>query len=310
MPCYHPIKGFRSLITRPNGKRGVVLSKALNSLVDPGESVTVPCGRCIGCRLEHSRQWAVRCMHEASLYEHNQFVTLTYDEKHLPKNLSLDRDAFRLFMRRLRKFSPGVRYFHCGEYGDENSRPHYHAVLFNLYFPDRLLWTIRNGEPHYSSKILTEIWGQGNATTTDVTFEGAAYVARYCTKKLSGKALEEMNDKGLYPYERYDAATGDVWSVEPEYATMSRRPGIGAGWFDKWKAEVYPADSVVVRGKECKPPKFYDAKLEAINPQLSEKIKEERKQRHFEKHQDSTPQRLLQREKVKRAAIKSLVRSV
>jgi len=97
------------------------------------------CGQCIACRLEKSRQWAVRCMHEASQWDNNVFVTLTYDDEHLPEDQGLDVSEFQRFAKRLRKARPDdkVRYFHCGEYGEQLQRPHYHALVFNVDFPDR-----------------------------------------------------------------------------------------------------------------------------------------------------------------------------
>ena len=130
MPCYTPLKGWRSQERTESGKRAITFRLREGYADMP---VDVPCGQCIGCRLERSRQWAVRCMHEASLYENNCFITLTYNEDHIPSDGSLKKDHFQKFMKRLRKkFGAGIRFFHCGEYGAELSRPHYHAILFNF----------------------------------------------------------------------------------------------------------------------------------------------------------------------------------
>ena len=119
MPCYHPIPGYRAKSTNPSGKRSIVfnLSEGFKNF-----AVSVPCGRCIGCRLERARQWSIRCIHEASLYEANCFVTLTYDDDNLPLDGSLRPRDMVLFLKRLRKrFGPGIRFFQCGEYGDKSS---------------------------------------------------------------------------------------------------------------------------------------------------------------------------------------------
>ena len=122
------------------------------------EMLKLPCGKCIGCRLARSREWAIRCVHEASLHEHNCFITLTYDDDHLPMNNSLDLRDFQLFMKRLRfKFGNGIRYYHCGEYGDNYRRPHYHACLFNFDFADKKIWKCDKKNKLYRSHDLEQV---------------------------------------------------------------------------------------------------------------------------------------------------------
>ena len=161
MPCYHPIPAYRSprCLDLKSGKPKIFF-KEIQVKAWPGyESFEVPCGQCIGCRLERSRQWAMRCCHEASLYDLNCFITLTYDPEHLPPDGSLVLDHFQRFMKRLRKrFGSGIRFFHCGEYGEKFARPHYHACLFNFDFPDKVLYTIRDEIRLYRSAILEELW--------------------------------------------------------------------------------------------------------------------------------------------------------
>jgi hypothetical protein len=280
--------------------------------------VEVPCGRCIGCKLEHSRQWAMRCMHEASLYEKNCFITLTYDEKHLPPDESLHLDHFQKFMKRLRKEHGKVRYYHCGEYGEKFQRPHYHALLFGFDFPDKTLFRIiPGGTKLYISNSLKSLWTFGHHTIGDVTFESAAYVARYCTKKLTGNRpfihTQHFKDgtKITNAYENSDEHyqiinydTGEVTYRAREYATMSRNKGIGQGWIEKYKSDVYPADHVIVRGKPVKPPRYYDAYLEALDITAFQNLKK-RRQLQSKKH---TGDRLEAMEKVKFSKIKSLTR--
>ena len=139
----------------------------------------IPCGQCIGCRIERSRQWAIRCYHEASLHAENSFVTLTYNDTNLPANNCVSVRELQLFMKRLRKrFGAGIRFYGCGEYGDLTGRPHYHICLFNFSPPDLTLYKITNDQRLYSSKSLDTIWGKGYTLTGDVTFQSAAYVAR------------------------------------------------------------------------------------------------------------------------------------
>lgn len=194
-------------------------------------------------------------MHEASLHDANCVVTLTYDDAHLPSDGSLVRREFPLFMRRLRKAGATARYFHCGEYGDVNGRPHYHGALFGFDFADKELGPpSQSGAEQWTSRELDGLWGRGLATVGCLNFESAAYIARYVTKKITGRAAEGH-------YSRLDDATGEVFQVEPEFATMSRRPGIARGWFEKYASEVFPSDEVIVRGRACKPPRYYDKQL-------------------------------------------------
>jgi hypothetical protein len=298
MPCYHPIQAYRSRVRTKNGKLGIVFSKNEGYSDLP---VTIPCGGCIGCRLERSRQWAVRCMHEASLYDDNCFITLTYDDDNLPVDGSLNKTHFQKFMKRLRKRSPGktIRYYHCGEYGEENSRPHYHACLFNYDFPDKVQWK----KGLFVSEKLAEVWPYGFSTIGHVTFESAAYVARYVMKKVTGKAAEDH-------YESVNAYSGEIYKIQPEYTTMSRRPGIGKGWYDQFKEETYNSDSVIVNSREVKPPKYYDSLYELENTKKFEIIKKTRKQKAIKYSENNTQERLIVREKVKKAQLDKLKRVV
>ena len=117
MPCYYPLQGWRSKELTKNGKRAIVFDRKKGYVDQPLE---VPCGQCIGCRLDRSRDWALRCIHEAQLHEDNSYITLTYDDDNLPANASLDKSDFQKFMKRLRKSlgDKKVRFFHCGEYGE------------------------------------------------------------------------------------------------------------------------------------------------------------------------------------------------
>lgn len=225
-------------------------------------------------------------MHEAKCHERSAFVTLTYSDEHLPPDMSLDRKAFRYFMDRLRK-SYGysrVRYFHCGEYGERTLRPHYHALLFG-YWPDDARALKSSSEyPLWSSSELDGIWDRGHAIVGAVTFESAAYVARYVVKKVTGPAAE-----------------AHYGGREPEYATMSRRPGIGHAWFEQFADDVYPADEVVSRGHRARPPRYYDGLLEAESPLDSWLLKRGRASKL--RLEDQTEERLMVREAVASARL-------
>lgn len=301
MPCYSPLKGFRSRFVNPSGKRGVVFNRK-DGLSDM--PVSLPCGQCVGCRLERSRQWAIRCFHEAQMHEDNCFITLTYAPEHLPEDRSLDVTHFQKFMKRLRKrYGSGIRFFHCGEYGEKFFRPHYHACIFGLDFDDKVLWKYSNGVPLYVSDSLAELWPFGFSSIGEVTFESAAYVARYIMKKVTGDMAE-----GHYRF--VDPDTGEVHDLKPEYTTMSRRPGIGASWLAKYQGDVFPSDEVVIRGRRMKPPKYYSRQYEFNEPGNWVEVRRKRLQKARAHSDDNTPARLKVREQVQLAKLDLLPRNL
>ena len=134
----------------------------------------------------------MRCMHEKQSHERSAFITLTYDEEHLPQDGGLDVSHFQKFMKRLRKKRGKVRFFHCGEYGDMKGRPHYHAILFGIdFWDDQVLVEEKNDNPYYISAELAQLWPFGQHRIGEVTFESSAYVARYIMKKITGKQAPE-----------------------------------------------------------------------------------------------------------------------
>lgn len=303
MPCYHPIKAFRTPSAGPSGKLGVSFSRS-NAFTD--KSLDLPCGQCIGCRLERSRQWALRCMHEAHLWDDNCFLTLTYSNENLPPHNSLSMRHFQLFMKKLRKKYPSrtIRFFHCGEYAPLTKRPHYHALLFNFDFPDKQIHAVqRDGHRLYTSKSLDELWSHGFAVIGSVSFESAAYVARYCLKKITGSAAADA-------YTIVDSSTGEVAHLTPEYATMSRRPGIGTGWYEKFSSDVYPRDYVIRNGIKMRPPKAYDRILERRDARALARIAGKRAQKAAQHADENTPERLRVREEVQKARASTLKRNL
>lgn len=215
-----------------------------------GNFVILPCGQCIACRLNRSRDWATRCVLEAKMYEKNCFVTLTYDDEHLPKDLSLDKKELSAFMKRLR-YNTGkkIRFYGCGEYGELYHRPHYHVCLFG-YRPDDLVpWSKSFDSILYLSETISRAWQfRGFVTVGDVSFESAAYVARYVTKKITGSSA--------------DAHYGDRL---PEFTNMSLKPGIGYPFFEKYSTDIYGKDFVVIRdGIKCKPSRYFDLKYDSF----------------------------------------------
>lgn len=305
MPCYRPIDAWPSKEVNRSGKRSMVFNPAASrgGLQSPPQQL--PCGKCIGCKLERSRQWAMRCHHEASLHEHNSFLTLTYNDQNLPAGGTLVLEHLQLFMKRLRaqlSYEPDkflhqnkkVRFFACGEYGDQTGRPHYHVCLFGVDFRDKFVWRTKGDIKYFRTPTLEALWTMGQSETGAVTFESAAYVARYITKKITGP--EAAN--------HYDGR-------KPEFVTMSRRPGIGKAWFEKFRSDVFPHDRVVVRGKQMKPPKYYLSELEKEDPAAHAAIKAERKENvDKETWYNNTPSRRKVRQTIHLEKAKQLKREI
>lgn len=305
MPCFKPLQAWRMPERNPaTGKRVISFSGRGHYQDRPGDVLELPCGQCIGCRLERSRQWAIRCVHEAQLHEKNCFITLTYNSDHLPSGGTLVLKHFQDFMKRLRfHHGNGIRFFHCGEYGERGGRPHYHACLFNFDFDDKVLWKVERGVKLYVSETLKSLWGLdgvsfGFSTIGEVTFESAAYVARYVTKKITGSSSDEH-----------------YAGRKPEYVTMSRRPGIAAGWFAKFGSDVFPLDHVVLRGREMRPPRFYDLLFERAHASGYAKLKRRRlvrgriiANRELLLYKPGDVPRLVVREQVQLLRFKQLIR--
>jgi hypothetical protein len=309
LTCYSPLKAHYAPEKKANGKREILWNQEGNKLL---EQVTLPCGQCLGCRLDRSRMWAVRCVKEADLHEENCFITLTYDDKNLPEGRTLIKKDFQDFMKRLRKkISPRkVRYYMCGEYGSKFGRPHYHAILFGYNFPD--LVPVERSNPYqseqlYSSSILERTWQKGFVSVGAVTLESAAYVARYIMKKITG----EMEDEH---YWYFDRDTGEIYDRTPEYQACSRRPGIAHDWFLQFGSELYPDDFITHKGKDkkiskIKVPRYFDKMFELISPGEYEEVKQKRKEKAEKYKDENTPERLSVRQKVKWAQIKNLKRN-
>ena len=316
MACFHPLKAFRTA-----GGEIIFNPHRADTVAD----LTLPCGQCVGCRLERSRQWAIRCVHEASLHKHNCFLTLTFAPfswVDCKKRLKGEHDPlfgqeagedlvyaeFQKFMKRLRKRTGvKVRYYMCGEYGENFGRAHFHACLFGFDFSDKRLFFIsKHGDKVFRSELLEELWPWGISSIGEVTFKSAAYVARYIMKKVTGDSLDP--DTGLPRKMHY--YRGDGRFRTPEFTKMSLKPGIGSDWFDKYKSDVYPHDYVVINGKKVKPPRYYDKKYAMSDPFDFDELEFHRFSRSREKLHDNTPERLAVRKEVLEAKLSKLKRNL
>ncbi|WNK14760.1 MAG: replication initiator protein [Microvirus sp.] len=293
MACTRPIGGYRY----PGGEIKLRPDGAWSELAE------VQCGQCADCRIEKGRQWAIRCQHEAQMHQANAFITLTYDEEHIPADHSLDVREWQLFAKKLRNELGPFRFMHVGEYGELEQRPHYHALIFGQAFDgDRECVRVDpgNGRRYYQSKTLERLWGKGFHDLQELAPESVSYVCKYALKKVLGTS-DEAEELRRQRYERVDAETGETWMVKPEYATMSRRPGIGTTWFDKYASDLFPGDFVVINGKKAPVPKFYLDKQEEKDPEMVMRLKAKRKKSAAARAADNTPER----RKVKEALTKA-----
>ena len=292
VPCYHPLKAF--VLGEKDGKRllkvtsyevdhlersgdgfACMRSPPTGRFGDVTEFVEIPCGKCSGCRLQRSREWANRCMLELEYHKSSYFVTLTYDDAHVPihyysdpetgealPSMSLVKRDFQLFMKRLRKkFGEGIRFFASGEYGSETFRPHYHAIIFGLELDDLVPYKrSAQGFQYFNSASLQEVWPNGFAVVAAVTWETCAYTARYVMKKLTGPEAEF--------YENFN--------IVPEFSLMSRKPGIARQYYED-HPDLYEHEFINIStekgGRKFRPPKYYDKLFDLDCPEESAKLK-------------------------------------
>lgn len=219
MACVYPIDAWYSSRLNESGKRGLVFNPRDGFTDRP---LQVPCGKCVGCSKERAKIWGIRMYHEASQHERNSFVTLTYAQP----PAKIDKRDLQCFFKRLRKLR-AVRYFACGEYGTLTHRPHYHAVIFGEDFRGG---AIQINDTLWSNDELSDSWGKGIVSAGDVTLQSCMYVAGYVNKK---------------------AGDPDTFNL------MSRRPGIGHSWLDKYASDIERTEVISIEGREYSVPKKY-----------------------------------------------------
>lgn len=298
MTCYYPLTGYRAKKMSQNGKYPVVFNRK-DGFVD--KPVTVPCGRCIGCRLEKSRQWAIRCVHEASLHKKNSFLTLTYRNEDLPENSELRLEDYQKFIKRLRKRKGRIRYIGCGEYGGRFSRPHYHLIIFG-WEPENKVFhrMLESGFPAYKAseldnwdgKTKNPLWRYGFVQVGDVTFESAAYIARYTLKKQVD--LDQLNDE----------------LRKKSFITMSKNPPIADEWIKKYLKQTLENDEIVINKKKVKPPKYYDKIMEESEPDAYRSLSYKREAWLEKNKKDLEYWRLRTREQIQLSRAKKLKRGL
>lgn len=287
MPCYHPMLGvpeYRSengnWVFVPRGRydpkladNWIWLDKE-NKRGDRPKPVMIPCGRCIGCRLDQSRSWADRMMLELNTCDGKGiFLTLTYDDDHVPFTeddygsfgaLTLDKTDLQKFFKRFRKAMPDkeVRYYAVGEYGSGTLRPHYHAIIFGVSFDDFPDWKPYKSNPlgdqlYFSRWLQEKVWKNGICVFSDVSWKTCAYVARYVQKKIFN-GHELLKDK---------------FGLQPEFAVMSRRPGIGARYLEL-HPDLFEYQKIYVSSYDrgITIPKYFLDKLKLTDPELHDNL--------------------------------------
>ncbi len=282
MACFAPKQAWMHMC--PDGKYKLTFKVMLDKSPDELKSLgyiplAIPCRKCLGCRADYAKEWAVRCALEDYESEGDSyFVTLTYDDTNLPlcTDNRCDRDCgfgidsflptlqkrdLQLFFKRLRKSGKSFRYFACGEYGDRTCRPHYHCILFNLGLLDLTLYSNKNGVQYYTSDFLTDVWKKGNVIVTRYEYGTGAYVAKYVQKQF----MESWSDDD--PRQR-------------PFLLMSRKPGIGRAYLDSHPESVLHDKVTYLQGDHVvssRPPKYSDYILNNFNRDLLLDIKDFRR---------------------------------
>lgn len=289
MACFRPIPAYRT-----SGGEVVFSELARYDIV---ESMQLRCEHCDGCKADYSSMWASRAMHEKKMHRESMFVTLTFNADNLPYRGQLEYSTFQKWMRRMRKeFKEKLRFFMCGEYGDLNGRPHFHAIVYGLWPEDAEPWRKNDvGDQLYRSPLLEKLWPYGHVEFGQVTYESCRYVAGYVAKKFYG-------DEGKYKYKRFDEL--GEYDLVPPFTHMSLKPGIGAQWLDKFWSDVFPAGELVeAGGLKRKLPRYYEKRLKRRDPDAYEALKMRRAEEGRARADDNTPARLAVREECLRAKV-------
>ena len=226
--CFHPQTAWLQKVVKGGVEKNAIFFSRPS---EDAQRVHLPCGKCLGCRVDKARTWAIRCLHESQMHDANSFITLTMSDEHLH---DICKDDLQRFFKRLRKALGGKRvsYYAVGEYGELSRRPHYHALVFGWFPHDAYYWSGNGKNALFRSPFLERLWPFGNSLVGGVTYESACYCTRYCAKALS--------DGG--------------------FALMSRRPAIGKEWWSVYQSEVIAHDGCHVPNTDCfvRPPRYYD----------------------------------------------------
>lgn len=252
MACYHPIPAYQDR----QGQKPRLWPPVGTA------NLQLPCGSCLGCRTDLATDWAHRAQLEVTQWEHNSFVTLTYDNAHLPEHGHLRPTDLQKFIKRLRRAKDRqevglqtaptgpIRYLASGEYGDRTQRPHFHLLLFNCDFADKY----QTAKNLYESPTLAKYWKKGGHKIGHLTGASANYVAQYSLKKLA------------LPVERHDE-NGEVY--HPPFIRMSCKPPIGEHWTRQFKTDLQHG-YLIRDARKKRIPRGIKKQLAKIDPSLAE----------------------------------------
>jgi len=312
--CLSPRIAWQYPRLKANGKTHISFATPSFQFGNIAETIMLPCKKCLACRLTYAREWATRCVHEASKYTDNSFLTLTFDNEHLPADQCLDPQIHVAFMDKLRDYvgERKIRYYMSGEYGEQNGRCHLHYLCFNWTPPDPIfLRKTKTGHPVYQSETLARLWGRGFVTIGNVSFQSAGYVARYVVKKSKSDTSEQERVWWNPNTEEYQIRT-------PEFNRMScgtRKDGlggIGKSWITDPQnlADTLRDDNVIINGQTMPVPAYYNQILEVANPERYAEIKLARKAHALAHAENHTEERLAVRRAVLAERVKGLDRTM
>lgn len=287
MPCFHPLTMYRVLSGRSKDTGNWPLTlKRSEGYEDL--SVQVPCGKCIGCRLDHAKMWTIRNVCESRQHDRSAVVTLTYDNSHLSDNEELVKSHLQDWFKRLRYYVGSFRYFGCGEYGTAGGRPHYHVILYGIDFADKVRQT-SGYSAQYTSELLEKTWPFGFCTCGDFSIQSAAYISRYVLKKCGGDIKEDKKQQ--------------------EFTVMSNRPGIGANYLDRYADDLLAVDRIVtLNDGSFGIPRYFVDRLQKTRPDEVELYKG-RKEMYVKSKVILTPLRIKQQEEAVKLKLKEKKRN-
>lgn len=302
MPCVHPIRAWRNNFSdlRSRKRSAPFFQPPPKSAIKGGtvKEIRLPCGKCIECRIDYSRQWAIRGLCELQFSPRASFVTFTYRNDDLPNGGSLVKEDYQKFLKRLRRAGFKFTYMLCGEYGEKLGRPHYHAIIFGEDFKKGAsLAPISQSSdmPLYENPTLTRIWGKGHVVFGDVSYASIQYVAKYVTKKINGPLAKDHYQGKM-----------------PEFMRMSLKTPIGSRWFDKYHSDLYPRDEFVLvvndRSTVMRPPKYFQKRYAKMFPDKALDLSVKREKVADEMGDQWTPAKLASRKEITLAKFKQNIR--
>lgn len=343
MTCYNPVPAvYNTKEYAKTGKKNIILvvhqdteeKRKFTKAQYPEplyKLIYIPCGKCAGCRSDNAKMWSLRAYNEMKMHERNCFITLTYNEDNplVAKDplclVSLRYKHFQNFMKRLRKKLnyPDLQYLVCGEYGTENGRAHWHAILFGIDFSeipnDKELVYVSKGYEHYKSKLLQECWSVynkefdtyipiGYVDLANCDIDCCNYVAGYVLKKLPVGCSDPEVLPGIELVDRC-----------PPMVRSSRRPAIGYKWYKEYGKNACEKGFQYVRDKndktcfKAKTPQYYFKKFELDYPDLFRNVKQKRDKKAEElaaknppNYEELARRELTHLEKIKRSIKKTI----